>query len=477
MADSVMRASPEFGDIQGIVRYGHRRLTAACFVLLRIADAAAARSWLAQAPVTDAAQQDPPPETALQVALTAEGLGTLGVPASIVGGFSAEFIAGMTGDENRSRRLGDVGANDPALWRWGNSGAAPHVLAMIYATPARFDAWRSEIAGDAWTRAFSIVGSLTSNDLGGYEPFGFADGISQPAIDWEQSVDLSGMQLEYRNLSALGEFVLGYPNEYGKYTDRPILDPAADPSDLLPAAEDTPAQRDLGRNGTYLVLRDLSQDVSGFWQFLDRQSSETGQTARALAEAMVGRTIAGQPLVPLIQRPIAGIDERSVRRTGLPLPMTRRARAVRSARIYAAPTPAMQTCRVGPAARFRDLSALPVSTGRACATISSRRPVFIACCAAAALMGPTSRSRRRCGRPVMAPNAVSALFASTPASRGSLNSCKTPGWPAQNSMACSRKATRCWATASRRLGAKPPKRSLIRAAERFAGVCAVCHSS
>ena len=53
------------------------------------------------------------------------------------------------------------------------------------------------------------------------------------------------------------------------------------------------AQRaDLGRNGTYLVLRDLSQDVSGFWRFLDQQSA-TGHSAQDLADAMVGRMIDG----------------------------------------------------------------------------------------------------------------------------------------------------------------------------------------
>ena len=32
--------------------------------------------------------------------------------------------------------------------------------------------------------------------------------------------------LEYGNLIALGEFVLGYENEYGFYTKRPLLDAA-----------------------------------------------------------------------------------------------------------------------------------------------------------------------------------------------------------------------------------------------------------
>jgi len=67
-----MSTPPEFDDIQGVVRFGYGQLTAACFFLLRVADAAAARRWLAQAPVTDAAYRQPPPDAALQIALTAE---------------------------------------------------------------------------------------------------------------------------------------------------------------------------------------------------------------------------------------------------------------------------------------------------------------------------------------------------------------------------------------------------------------------
>jgi len=302
-----MSTPPEFDDIQGVVRFGYGQLTAACFFLLRVADAAAARRWLAQAPVTDAAYRQPPPDAALQIALTAEGLQAIGTPAEIMAGFSDEFIVGMAADQNRSRRLGDVGSNAPALWRWGAGDAVPHVLVMLYATPARFEAWLAEITnGGLWAQAFSVLDCLQTEFLDNHEPFGFADGISQPALDWERCEPFTALQLEYRNVSALGEFLLGYPNEYGRYTDRPLVGAEADPAGLLPAAEEVSERRDLGRNGTYLVLRDLSQDVAGFWQFLARQSDETGRTAQQLAEAMVGRSMEGAPLAPTSRRPIAG---------------------------------------------------------------------------------------------------------------------------------------------------------------------------
>jgi Dyp-type peroxidase family len=308
MARPVMSAPPEFADIQGIVRFGHRRLTAACFYLLEVADAAAARDWLMFAPVTDATERDPPPETALQVALTAVGLRALAMQDDVIAGFSAEFLAGMAAEANRSHRLGDVGSNDPTGWQWGGPGAMPHVLAMVYATPGRFEAWQHEVTSDTFTRAFRVMHRLPTNDLDGREPFGFADGISQPTIDWERREEFEATRLEYRNIAALGEFLLGYPNEYGKYTDRPLVKPEADPSGLLPVAEDDSDRRDLGRNGTYLVLRDLRQDVAGFWEFLDRQRSGTGLTAKDLAEAMVGRTMDGTPLALISCTPIAGVN-------------------------------------------------------------------------------------------------------------------------------------------------------------------------
>ena len=50
-------------------------------------------------------------------------------------------------------------------------------------------------------------------------------------------------------------------------------------STSLPAAEDVPEMRDLGRNGTYLVLRQLKQDVRGFWRFADLQANSDPRDA------------------------------------------------------------------------------------------------------------------------------------------------------------------------------------------------------
>src|SRR4051812_15448233 len=212
-------APADFADIQGLIRFGHGHMTASRFHLLRIADVAAARGWLADAPVTSAVVQTPLPDTALQVAFTADGLHALGVDPRIIDGFSAEYRSGIAGDSGRSRRLGDIGDNDPARWAWGAGERAPHVLVLVYAVPARFEAWQAQLQNATWQRGFVEIASLDTGDLDGREPFGFIDGISQPALDWERRLRPEAGEARYRNVTALGEFVLGYPNEYGKYTN------------------------------------------------------------------------------------------------------------------------------------------------------------------------------------------------------------------------------------------------------------------
>ena len=121
-----------------------RRCNSPINISLNIADAAAARAWLAAAPVTNAATSRLP-DVALQVAFTYDGLKALGLSEEILRGFSDEFIVGMAGDESRSRRLGDVGPNDPSRWRWGRGDAVPHMMVLLYATPERLASREAEI--------------------------------------------------------------------------------------------------------------------------------------------------------------------------------------------------------------------------------------------------------------------------------------------------------------------------------------------
>ena len=82
-------SKPESADIQGLLWSGYGSLTEACFLLLHVTDAAAARSWLAAAPVTTVTHLQQHISTAMHIALTAAGLRALGVAENVVAGFSA----------------------------------------------------------------------------------------------------------------------------------------------------------------------------------------------------------------------------------------------------------------------------------------------------------------------------------------------------------------------------------------------------
>jgi deferrochelatase/peroxidase EfeB len=311
--DSKVMTAPavDYNDVQGLVRFGYGPLTEACFLLLTIRDPRAAQRWLSTAPVATAEELSEPPKTALQVAFTSEGLRALGVEGDVMAGFSDEFLSGMVGQESRSRRLGDIGVNSPRNWNWGAPGRIPDVLVMLYAQAGQLETFQRTIRDQAWDAAFEVIELLPTSNLQGTEPFGFKDGISQPTLDWKRERTPRGDQLEYGNLLSLGEFLLGYPNEYCKYTNRPLLSDGAPASSLLSFAEDAQDKRDLGRNGTYLVFRQLQQDVRGFWRFLARQTGSNAQDRQGLAGSMVGRKANGDPLLPLSSQAIEGIDPKT----------------------------------------------------------------------------------------------------------------------------------------------------------------------
>lgn len=298
----------DFSDIQGLARFGFGHLNGCHYLLVRVRNGEAARAWLASAPVTTAVKQKPPPPVALQVAFAASGLRKLGVPEPVLAGFSQEFLVGMSQDASRSRRLGDSGANAPNNWFWGSKDSEADALVMLFARRGAVDEWERDVCSGRWDEGFEVLETLDTSDLDGREPFGFIDGISEPVIDWDRRRDVSRDQVEYSNVISLGEILLGYANEYGKYTDRPLLDDSISGASVLHVAEDDSGKRDLGKNGTYLVFRQLEQDVNGFWTYL-RQAAGTPEGAIALAEKMVGRTYdEGKPLVPRSGKPIEGIE-------------------------------------------------------------------------------------------------------------------------------------------------------------------------
>ncbi len=303
----------ELRDVQALVRFGQDYLKEARFHLVRIKDADAARAWLASAKV-NTAYKGTKPDTVLQIAFTYPGLAALGLPGHILEQFSHEFRTGMY-ERHRARRLGDVGRNAPEAWAWGRGpDELPHVLVMMYARLGELEAFEAEVQASHWLQAFEALKAspLQTFDLGNHEPFGFVDGTSQPVIDWERAAAKPvGQALDYSNISALGEFLLGYRNEYNRYTPRPLLGARQYPEADLPLAEDEPGKLDLGRNGTYLVFRDLAQDVEGFETYTGKR--------RDLQGAMVGRIKKELPIEPDLPGILPNDDPSKVIPEGAPL--------------------------------------------------------------------------------------------------------------------------------------------------------------
>lgn len=291
----------EVADIQGLLASGYGHLTAACFLTLAVTDPARAAAWLGcLAPhVADATGRRT--GSAVHVALSPSGLRALGLPRAALVGFSDRFQEGMAAP-HRSRALGDEGVDAPEHWDWGGPRTAPvDVLLLLYAEDGEQLAALARRHAGAPTRDGLTLIRRLDTEWSDREHFGFRDGIAQPVV--------AGLGAgRAADTVQAGEFILGYPNEYGARTERPLLRLSADPASLLPADADGSGLADLGRNGSYLVVRQLSQDVRSFWAFVDHESGGAGLPedaslpedpgARiALAAKMVGRWPDGAPLV------------------------------------------------------------------------------------------------------------------------------------------------------------------------------------
>ena len=140
--------------------------------------------------------------------------------------------------------------------------------------------------------------STSERDTAMYEHFGFRDGISQPILRGTQREAATDNKAD---VVEAGEVILGYRDSAGYFAPAVTLAAESDPSNDLET--DTPDflsrfprfagsrntdLRDLGRNGTYVVIRKLMQDVKGFDDFLAEQKKEL-QKYPGLAESIGGK--------------------------------------------------------------------------------------------------------------------------------------------------------------------------------------------
>jgi Dyp-type peroxidase family len=292
-----MAEALDLPDIQGFIARGYAGLKGACYVLLAIDRPASARRWLKALAASITPGDARPQELALNIAFTSSGLQKLGLPQDALAMFSYEFRTGMT-TQHRRRILGDIDESAPETWGWGgpNTATVDLALLMFARDDAKLDLlYRSYATGFA-DAGLAEIRKLTTSDIGDVEHFGFRDGVSQPIVE-----GLSKTGPPAHTIKA-GEFILGYLNEYGHYTDRPLLAPGADPGGLLPKDPAGSGSADLGRSGSYLVMRQLGQDVPAFWRWVDGETRNPDGSANPaarlmLASKMVGRWPSGAPLV------------------------------------------------------------------------------------------------------------------------------------------------------------------------------------
>ena len=264
-------------DIQGLLIYGYARLKVACYVFFTIEDKNIFKKWLKESRFQNGAKS--PEEYCMNIAFTVQGLKTVigSLPISKETGFDLAFTEGMD-TEHRNRILGDYDLNSPGNWKWGNKDdLLTHGVLMLFAKDEstleglykkEFESFKT--GGVRERYKINSVG-LPDNK----EHFGFTDGLSQPVM---RGLDFLSREDNYVNP---GEFILGHLNEYDKYPVSPTF-----------------GDFKFGKNGSYMVLREIEQDVKKFWKTICSLTGNANDTNPIkIASEMLGRWPNGIPLV------------------------------------------------------------------------------------------------------------------------------------------------------------------------------------
>jgi|GEM_PF-103167 len=279
-AQKTREPSLALDNIQGIILRGYGHKPAARYLMYQITgdcDKAALRAWLAGLKLTSAAEapairniRDP----FVNVAFSHRGLRALELDSAVLEQFPLAFIQDSH-HEYRRRVNGDVADNDSEYWEWGNADRPVDLVLLVFADTAdqaNSTSAALHAAASAWLTR--VVEALEGFRLHGRkEHFGFRDGIAQPIVAG------SGRPEQDDNTIAPGEMLLGHRDGYGNVFHGPI----------------SSAGFNFGRDGSFLVFRQLSQDVPAFWQFCASQAPVAD--AITVASKLVGRWPSGAPLL------------------------------------------------------------------------------------------------------------------------------------------------------------------------------------
>lgn len=276
----------DLGAVQAVVT-GLYKCPISRHLLFRFDDCSGSRAFigqLAQGITMADVQLGSAPDPILNIGITFNGLGVLGVDSSLLAKFDAVYKAGPD-----AHALGDApgSRSDPAGWWEGRFNTEDvHCVVHIY---VRSD----EAVQDAtqMVRELARRGGLTeliprwdgtvleARSLGGAKlHFGYTDGISHPEICWND-VPGSPRQVDFRM------FLLGYSTPE------------------CPSAPGNGPAADFARGSTYGAFRWLYQDVAAFNLFLSTHAPRlfpdlaTADAEELLAAKMMGRWRDGTPLV------------------------------------------------------------------------------------------------------------------------------------------------------------------------------------
>jgi Dyp-type peroxidase family len=324
--------SLEIDQIQGLTLDNYSELVEGVFLAVTFPDETAmCKAWLREALPCVTFGDQGGAGRATSIAISAHGLERLGVGgeagAPLASHFSAAFAMGMA-CESKGLVLGDTGDNAWEKWEWGRPDQPPvDAVLLLYAADAatlqdqlqterdRFDRFSLAARPETWLRKRLGSGLAT-------EAFGFVDGISQPQI--------KGLPIApdapTGSLLEPGEFILGYKDGRKQFPPTPLVFGVDDrdrrlpelpagypepPSVVAARPHHAPALRDLGRNGSYLVIRQLEQDVAAYEHFIKKAARAFPERPNArdwVGAKMLGRWKNGAPLVRYPDAPPARYD-------------------------------------------------------------------------------------------------------------------------------------------------------------------------
>jgi len=169
-------------------------------------------------------------------------------------------------------------------------------------------------ANSGVTILYKQQGATLPPPLVGHEHFGFLDGVSQPGVRGRISEDEHDVLTLRQNpqepldqgkpgqdLLWPGEFIFGYPDQDPLAAE--VKDPGVDSLtgekwDGNKPSTDRPKQGPIwAKDGSFLVIRRLRQDVGGFHKFLADTATTIGTTPELLGAKLVGRWKSGAPIL------------------------------------------------------------------------------------------------------------------------------------------------------------------------------------